>query len=631
MQPVQFAGLTVGGGPLLLIAGPCVIESESHAIDLAIAIRDIARRVGVPYVFKASYDKANRTSGRSFRGPGLEAGLRILSRVRERADVPILTDIHEAAHAAPVAEVADVLQIPAFLSRQTDLLEAAARTNRVVNLKKGQFLAPTDIRHAIEKITAAGNEQVIVTERGFTFGYHNLVVDMRAFPIMRAFGYPVVYDVTHSLQLPGAGDGVTAGQAEFIEPMASAGVAAGVDGVFLEVHEQPSKAKSDAQNALRLDLLEPLLERLVRIHAIDRAVRRSRTSSGPVRVKRTLRAIRSGCRGNDGRHPGAADMSTDTASALDLARKVLRIEAAAILGLVDRVDGTFERAVQLLYDCRGRVIVTGMGKSGIICRKIAATLSSTGTAAWFLHPAEATHGDLGAIRDDDVVIALSHSGETEELVRLLESIRRLGARLIAITGDPASTLARAADVTLDCSIAAEACPMNLVPTASTTAALAMGDALAMTLLVRKGFREDQFASLHPAGKLGRRLMQVENVMVSGAAAPIVQTTTPMPDVFHEMSSKRLGMTAVTDAEGRLVGVFTDGDLRRLMSRSANVLALTAGEAMTPNPITIGRGLLAVEALRVMETHKITSVIVIDPRGAVEGVVHLHDLWRLQMF
>jgi 2-dehydro-3-deoxyphosphooctonate aldolase (KDO 8-P synthase) len=277
VQPIQFAGLTVGGGPLLLIAGPCVIESEAHAIDTAVAIRDIARRAGTPFVFKASYDKANRTSGRSFRGPGLDEGLRILARVRERAGVPILTDIHEAAHAAPVAEVADVLQIPAFLSRQTDLLEAAARTGRVVNLKKGQFLAPADIRHAIEKITAAGNEQVIVTERGFTFGYHNLVVDMRAFPIMRAFGYPVVYDVTHSLQLPGGGDGVTAGQAEFIEPLASAGVAAGVDGVFLEVHEQPEKARSDAQNALRLDLLEPLLERLARIHAIDRAAVSDRT------------------------------------------------------------------------------------------------------------------------------------------------------------------------------------------------------------------------------------------------------------------------------------------------------------------------------------------------------------------
>jgi 2-dehydro-3-deoxyphosphooctonate aldolase (KDO 8-P synthase) len=270
VQPVQFAGLTIGGGaPLLLIAGPCVIESDTHALSLAIAVRDIARRVGVPYVFKASYDKANRTSGGSFRGPGLEHGLRTLAMVRERAGVPILTDVHEPSHAAPVAEVADVLQIPAFLSRQTDLLEAAARTGRAVNIKKGQFLAPADIRHAIAKVTAAGNPRVIVTERGFSFGYNNLVVDMRAFPIMRGFGYPVVYDVTHSLQLPGAGDGVTAGQAEFITPMASAGVAAGVDGVFLEVHENPPQAKSDAQNALKLDLLEPLLERLVKIHELS--------------------------------------------------------------------------------------------------------------------------------------------------------------------------------------------------------------------------------------------------------------------------------------------------------------------------------------------------------------------------
>ena len=271
MQPIQFGGLTVGGGaPLLLVAGPCVIESESHAVDTAIAVRDIARRAGVPYVFKASYDKANRTSAGSFRGPGLHEGLRILSLVREAAGVPILTDIHDASQAAPVAEVADVLQIPAFLSRQTDLLLAAARTGRVVNIKKGQFLAPADMRHAIAKVVGAGNTRVIVTERGFSFGYSNLVVDMRAFPMLRSFGYPVVYDVTHSLQLPGGGDGVTAGQAQFIEPMASAGVAAGVDGIFMEVHERPEQARSDAQNALRLDLLEPLLTRLVRIHDIAR-------------------------------------------------------------------------------------------------------------------------------------------------------------------------------------------------------------------------------------------------------------------------------------------------------------------------------------------------------------------------
>jgi 2-dehydro-3-deoxyphosphooctonate aldolase (KDO 8-P synthase) len=269
VTPIQFAGLTVGGGsPLLLIAGPCVIESETHAVGLALALRDSAKRAGVQYVFKASFDKANRTSARSFRGPGIDEGLRILRRVREAAGVPILTDIHEPWQAARAAEVADVLQIPAFLVRQTDLVVAAAATGRVVNLKKGQFLAPDDMRHAIEKVTGAGNRQVIVTERGTSFGYHNLVVDMRTFPILRRLGFPVVYDVTHSLQLPGAGDGVTAGQAEFIEPMASAGVAAGVDGVFMEVHERPSEAKSDAQNALRLDLVDGLLHRLVRIHAI---------------------------------------------------------------------------------------------------------------------------------------------------------------------------------------------------------------------------------------------------------------------------------------------------------------------------------------------------------------------------
>jgi 2-dehydro-3-deoxyphosphooctonate aldolase (KDO 8-P synthase) len=254
----------------MLIAGPCVIESEAHAVETALELRAIAARAGVQFVFKASYDKANRTSSSSFRGPGLHEGVRVLARVREGAQVPILTDIHEPSQAAVAAEVADVLQIPAFLSRQTDLLVAAARTGRVVNIKKGQFLAPNDMRHAIEKVTSSGNPQVIVTERGFSFGYNNLVVDMRAFPMLRALGSPVVYDVTHSLQLPGAGDGVTAGQAEYIVPMASAGVAAGVDGVFLEVHQEPARARSDAQNALPLDRLEPLLGRLVRIHEITR-------------------------------------------------------------------------------------------------------------------------------------------------------------------------------------------------------------------------------------------------------------------------------------------------------------------------------------------------------------------------
>ena len=268
VSPVDVAGVSIGGGSLVLIAGPCVIESEAHTVETALALRDIARRARVPFVFKVSYDKANRTSGSAFRGPGMAEGVRVLARVREKAGVPILTDIHEPAQAAPVAEVADILQIPAFLSRQTDLIAAAARTGRAVNLKKGQFLAPLDMRHAIAKVTATGNDKIILTERGYSFGYNNLVVDMRAFPIMRALGYPVVYDVTHSLQLPGGGDGVTAGQAEFIEPMACAGVGAGVDAVFMEVHQDPPRAKSDAQNALKLDLLPALLDQLVQIHQV---------------------------------------------------------------------------------------------------------------------------------------------------------------------------------------------------------------------------------------------------------------------------------------------------------------------------------------------------------------------------
>jgi 2-dehydro-3-deoxyphosphooctonate aldolase (KDO 8-P synthase) len=279
MKLVQIGRVAIGGGvsPFTLIAGPCVIESDAHAQSMADAIAEIARRVHVPYIFKASFDKANRTSGTSFRGPGLAEGLRVLAAIKARVGVPILTDIHDASQAAAAADVADVLQIPAFLCRQTDLLVAAAKTGRAVNIKKGQFLAPDDVRHAVAKVVAAGNSKVFVTERGTSFGYHNLVVDMRAFPMMRATGVPVVFDVTHSLQLPGGGDGVTAGQAEYIETLASAGVAAGVDGVFLEVHDNPASAKSDAQNALKLDLLEPLLRRLVAIDAIVKQPAAERT------------------------------------------------------------------------------------------------------------------------------------------------------------------------------------------------------------------------------------------------------------------------------------------------------------------------------------------------------------------
>jgi len=321
---------------------------------------------------------------------------------------------------------------------------------------------------------------------------------------------------------------------------------------------------------------------------------------------------------------------------LALARKVLQTEAEAILALVNRLDDRFEDAIRTLLDCRGRVIVTGMGKSGIIARKIAATLSSTGTPAFFLHPAEAIHGDLGVLQSDDVIVALSNSGETEELLRLLETIKRLGARMIAMTGDCKSTLAQAADVALDCQVSEEACPMNLVPTASTTAALALGDALAMTLFVAKGFRQDDFANIHPGGKIGKRLMRVEQLMHGGDQRPMVSPTAPMPDVMTEMSRKRFGMTCVVEAGDRLAGIITDGDLRRHMiaaqqSGGPSILEQTARDVMTQTPVTVTRRMLAVEALRLMEQRKITSIVVVGSSQEVEGVVHLHDLWRTQLF
>jgi 2-dehydro-3-deoxyphosphooctonate aldolase (KDO 8-P synthase) len=284
VKPVVLGDISIGGGTALtFIVGPCVIESAQHAIEIASAIRDTGRRCGVPIIFKASYDKANRTSRTSFRGPGLEAGLKVLQDVQQRTGLPLLTDIHEPAHAAIAAQVVDVLQIPAFLCRQTDLLVAAARTGKVVNVKKGQFMAPRDMRHVVAKITAEGNERLLLTERGVSFGYNNLVVDMRGFPMLRELGYPVVFDVTHSLQLPGGGDGVTAGLAEYIEPLSSAGVAAGVDAVFMEVHENPPRARSDAANALRLDALEPLIRKLVRLHDIARETVITSAQSGAVR------------------------------------------------------------------------------------------------------------------------------------------------------------------------------------------------------------------------------------------------------------------------------------------------------------------------------------------------------------
>jgi arabinose-5-phosphate isomerase len=315
----------------------------------------------------------------------------------------------------------------------------------------------------------------------------------------------------------------------------------------------------------------------------------------------------------------------------ETARKVLEIESEAIRDLIPRLDASFDRALDILFECKGRVVAMGIGKSGIIAQKISATLSSTGTPSLFLHPAEAIHGDLGRVVRGDVVLALSNSGNSEEIVALVPQMRRLGSPFIAMTGNPQSALAGAADVHLDVSIREEACPLGLAPTASTTAALALGDALSMALLDRRGFTVDDFAVLHPGGRLGKKLMRVEDVMHTGEGIPRVGPATAMKDVLFEMTRKRLGLTTVLDEHGRLLGIISDGDLRRQMERHGySLLDKTAQECMTRTPILIGRRELATRALDVMETRKVTALLVADPGGVLEGVLHLHDLWKTEM-
>lgn len=331
-----------------------------------------------------------------------------------------------------------------------------------------------------------------------------------------------------------------------------------------------------------------------------------------------------------------AKQSSTTANSrktpLATAKRVLQIEADAIAGLIARLDTRFEKAVELLFGCKSRVVVTGLGKSGLIGRKIAATFASTGTPSLFLHAAEALHGDLGMLTSEDVLLAISQSGETEELVELIESVKRLGIHLITMTAEPRSTLATASDVVLDILVKEEACSLNLAPTASTAAAMAMGDALAISLLERRGFKEEDFAALHPGGRLGKKLRRVDALMHSGDAAPRVLSSAKMPDVIYEMSRKGLGLAAVTQANGKLLGIITDGDLRRVMqNKKQNVLDLSAADCMTRNPVTLPRTELAASALRLMEEKKITSVLVVDEKGVLEGVVHIHDLWTLQLF
>ena len=316
---------------------------------------------------------------------------------------------------------------------------------------------------------------------------------------------------------------------------------------------------------------------------------------------------------------------------LETARRVLQIEAQAIQDMLARLNANFERAVDALFACKGRVAVSGMGKSGLIGRKISATLSSTGTTSFFLHPAEALHGDLGMLARGDAMLAVSYGGETQEIIQLLEALKRLEMPLVTLTGCAERTLAKSSDVVLDVSVKEEACSLNLAPTASTTVAMAVGDALAVSLLEKRNFRHDDFAALHPAGRLGKKLVRVEHLMHSGSALPRVAQDSSMPDVFHEMSAKGLGMTTVVEADGRLAGILTDGDLRRLMEKHRGaVLEMCAADGMTKTPQTIGPHVLASEALNLMEKKKITSVVVVDERRRVLGVVHLHDLWTLEL-
>jgi arabinose-5-phosphate isomerase len=321
-------------------------------------------------------------------------------------------------------------------------------------------------------------------------------------------------------------------------------------------------------------------------------------------------------------------------SARQVAAEVLETEAAAVRGLIPQLDERFDRAVDLLRSCAGRVVCTGMGKSGIVMKKIAATLSSTGTPSLFLHPAEAVHGDLGMIVAGDVVLAASYSGNTEELLKLVETLKRLGVPLIAMTASAGSPLARHSDIHLPVAIDREACPLNLAPTASTTATLALGDALAMALLEARGFTREDFALLHPSGQLGKRLLRVDQIMHAGDALPKVLFSTPMRDAIYEMSKKGLGITAVVgegDESGKLLGCISDGDLRRLIEHDEGLLRKTAGECMTKNPRTIDGGELAAAALNTMEDHRITSLFVCGPEDRLDGLVHLHDLWGLELF
>ena len=565
------------------IAGPCVIESAELLDAVAERLVAINRALGTQIIFKASFDKANRTSITSFRGPGLDRGLQMLADVRAKWGLRLLTDIHESWQAAPVGEVVDVIQIPAFLCRQTDLLVAAAKTGRTVNIKKAQFLSGADMRYPYEKAREAGAAEVWLTERGNMYGYNNLVVDFRNIPDMLRIAQTVVMDCTHSVQRPGAAGGKTGGNREFVPAMALAARAFGANAFFFEVHPDPDRALSDGPNMLRLDDLENLIKTLTIM------------------------------------------TETSKAQILAVARKAMHTEMLALKHLEETLGDNFVAAVELILACRGKCIVTGMGKSGLVGRKIAATLASTGTPSFFLHPGEAFHGDLGMISKEDVVLALSYSGETDEILKIVPFIHSNGNKLISMTGHAESALAKNSDVHLDVAVREEACILHLAPTTSTTAQIAMGDALAVSLMQLRGFTSVDFARLHPGGSLGRRLlMTVGNVMRSHDL-PVVAPDCSATDMIHAISKGGLGLIVICEGD-RIEGIVTDGDVRRAMERRrAEFFNIKAADIATPHPKTIAASAKLIEAEKMMTKNKVTSLLVTDEAGKLAGVVQIYDI------
>lgn len=588
---------------LILIAGPCVIESEEAAIQTAETIKGIAHRLGLDYYFKASFDKANRTSMDSYRGPGIEDGLEILKKVKDVCGVKICTDIHEAWQAQRTAEVADIIQIPAFLCRQTDLLVAAAKTGKIINVKKAQFLAPWDMKNVIKKIEDAGNRNIMLCERGTSFGYNRLVVDMTGICEMKKLGYPVVMDATHSIQKPGGKGTMSGGNRAYAEPLAKAAAAAGADAFFFEVHPDPDNALSDGPNMIKLAEFEEILKRVVRIY--DAA------SAQPEPLIHEESSME-----------GSSCSYTDS---IAQARCVFDTEIDALKKTRNALDGVFVQMLHEIVNCQGKVIVTGMGKPGHIATKLAATFASLGTPSFCMHPADAMHGDLGMISRDDIVIVMSYSGESSEITSILPGIKMIGARIMALTGSAGSTLAKMADIVQVFPAFKEACHLGLAPTSSTTAELVYGDALAIAASRIYGFEDADFGKFHPAGSLGKRAAtKVGDLMAKGEMNPVVRKGCSVKEAIVVLSRCGMGMVSVIDDDGSVAGIITNGDLRRTLEKGADIYSLKADDIMTREPIFVSSEELAINALGTMKKKNITCFPVLEGRR-LAGVIKMQDI------